>query len=124
MGNLAFTSRTNNPDFQGVFDISPDVLSEFIAEHSSTAVALIDVRESSEFAGELGHLHDAQLVVLSTLPEHIDAFPREKPIVFVCRSGARSARAAAFAQANGFDRVYNLKGGMMLWNSLGLPVER
>ena len=124
MGHPAFTSRTKNPDFQGVFDISPEDLADYVAKHSAAAVAMVDVREVSEFTGELGHILGAELIVLGSLSDHIDALPKEKPVVFICKSGGRSARASAFAQANGFDQVYNLKGGMMLWNSLKLPVER
>lgn len=119
MHTTAFTSRTNNPDFNGVVDIAPDELSQKAAD-----VAMIDVREPSEYTGELGHIHGAELVVLGSLPDRIDSLPKDKPLVFICKSGGRSARAAAFAQANGFDQVYNMRGGMLLWNSLGLPVER
>ena len=120
MGNIAFTSRTGNPDFDGVFDVSP----EDVASAKASDIVLIDVREPSEFVGELGHIRDSELIVLHTLPEHLDRLPQDKTIVFICKSGGRSARAAAFAQANGFNQVYNMKGGMILWNSKGLPVEK
>lgn len=116
---MTFTSRTKNPDFEGVFDISPEELSRH-----TDGVAMIDVREPAEYTGELGHIRGTQLIVLQTLPDHLDALPKDKPIVFVCRSGGRSARATAFAKSNGFEQVYNMKGGMLLWNSLGLPVEK
>ena len=117
---MTFTSRTKNPDIEGVFDISPDEL----AKLAVSDVAMIDVREPSEYTGELGHIQGTQLIVLQTLPDHLNDLPKDKPIVFVCKSGGRSARAAAFAQSNGFADVYNMKGGMLLWNSMGLPVEK
>jgi rhodanese-related sulfurtransferase len=120
MGNVAFTSRTKNPQFEGVFDIAPDELSKL----SMDTVKVIDVREPDEYIGELGHINESELVVLRTLPDRIVALPKDKPIVFVCKSGGRSAQATAFAQANGFNQVYNMKGGMLLWNSLGLPVVK
>lgn len=124
MGHIAFTSRTANLDIPGVFDISPDDLAKCFGEAAASELALIDVREISEFTGELGHIRDSKLIVLGSLPDQIGALPKDKPIVFICKSGGRSARAAAFAQSHGFDQVYNMKGGMMLWNSLKLPVER
>ena len=49
--------------------------------------------------------------------------PKDKTVVFVCRSGGRSARATAHALEHGYTNVYNLKGGMILWNELHLETE-
>lgn len=49
---------------------------------------------------------------------------RERPIVAVCRSGVRSTTAAAILEGLGFERVYNLKDGMVDWNDRKLPIER
>lgn len=123
VGSIAFTSRTKNPDFAEVFDISPQEVAAEVAANAE-ALAIIDVREPSEFVGELGHIRTSKLVVLDSLPDQIATLPKDKPIVFVCRSGGRSARASAFALSQGFDQVYNMRGGMLLWNSAALPVER
>ena len=45
-------------------------------------------------------------------------------LVAVCRSGVRSTTAAAILEGLGFERVYNLKDGMVEWNDRRLPVER
>ncbi len=120
---LSFTSRTNNPDMNGVFDVSPEEVAQIIAAKSND-LYLVDVRENSEFSGELGHIPAAHLIVLGSLPDHVGSLPKDKSIVFICRSGGRSARASAFAQANGLTDVYNMRGGMLLWNSLKLPVQK
>ena len=86
-----------------------------------TDVKLIDVRQPEEFTGELEHIENAELIVLNTLPTSLNKIPRDQTVVFICKSGGRSAQAAAFAKQNGFDNTYNLKGGMMLWNQLQLP---
>lgn len=117
---MTFTSRTQNPDFEGVYDISPEEL----ARLSASDIAMIDVREPAEYVGELGHIAETKLVPLSTVPDNVESFPKDKPIVFVCKSGGRSGRAAAFALSLGFQHAYNMKGGMILWNSLGLPVVK
>ena len=117
---MTFTSRTKNPDFEGVYDISPEEL----ARCPVAGVSMIDVREPAEYVGELGHISGAELIPLATIPERIESLSKEKPVVFVCRSGGRSARATAYAQSAGFEHVYNMKGGMLLWNSLGLPVVK
>ena len=93
-----------------------------VAERSPKRV--IDVREPSEFTGELGHIEGAELVPLATLPEAARAWPRDTELVVVCRSGARSSRAAQVLKELGFERVVNMSGGMTAWNQAGLPVER
>jgi rhodanese-related sulfurtransferase len=81
---------------------------------------LIDVRQPDEW--ELGHIPGARHIVLEELPSHADSISRQRPVVFHCRSGNRSAMAAdAFAQA-GYD-AYNLAGGVLAWQESGLPLE-
>ena len=87
-------------------------------------VRLVDVREPSEFDGLLGHILGARLVPLSTVGQEAGSWPREAELVMVCRSGARSGRAAAQLARQGFQRVMNLRGGMLAWNEAGLPVVR
>ena len=113
-----FESKKTNPDFAGV----QDVVAEEVAKKKSDVV-LIDVRQPEEFTGELNHIPGATLVPLGSLPEKINELPKDKTIVFVCRSGGRSAKAAALAQSNGYNSVFNLKGGMLRWNELGLPIN-
>jgi hydroxyacylglutathione hydrolase len=117
---MTFTSRTKNPEFEGIYDISPEEL----ARCQAGDVAMIDVREPEEYVGELGHIAEATLIPLATIPDKIASIPKDKPVVFVCKGGGRSARATAYAHSLGFEQVYNMKGGMLLWNSLGLPVVK
>ena len=117
-GPVTFTSRQANPDLQGVFDVAPEEVSKL-----GSQVHLIDVRQPGEFTGELGHVPGSTLMVLDTVPERIDTLPKDEPIVFICKSGGRSARATAYAQQLGFSQVYNMGGGMLLWNHLGLRTE-
>lgn len=113
-----FSTAETNPELDMVKDISPDELSA-----KKENVTLVDVRGADEFVGELGHIPGAQLMTLDTLMDHIDSIPKDKTVVFICRSGRRSANASAIAQDNGFESVYNMKGGMMLWNEMGLETE-
>ncbi len=46
----------------------------------------------------------------------------ERPVVFYCRSGARSAMATGAFRAAGFE-AYNLDGGLLAWVERGLPIE-
>ena len=84
---------------------------------------LIDVRRPDEFVGELGHIQGSQLVTLGPeLESFILKAERTRPIVFICRSGARSANATLYAMSLGFHEVYNMQGGMIEWNQAGRDV--
>lgn len=87
---------------------------------------LLDVRERDEFSGELGHIPGSRLIPLrelSTRYEELADF-RNREIIVICRAGLRSTTAAAMLTGLGFERVSNLRGGMLEWNERGLPVER
>lgn len=114
-----FKHKTTNPNFPEVFDVNPQEVLD-----SAEELNLVDVREVSEFTSELGHVPGSKLVVLSTIPEKLKSLTGDKPIVFICRSGNRSAQAASFAKANGLSEVYNMQGGMLLWNQMQLPIEK
>lgn len=82
---------------------------------------VIDVREPAEFTGELGHIPGAELVPLATLASAAASWPREDELIVVCRSGGRSAKAAAQLSGMGFQRVMNMAGGMLAYSQAGLP---
>ena len=87
---------------------------------------VLDVREPTEYHGPLGHIPGSQLVPLPELAGRAAELDphRERRIVAVCRSGVRSTTAAAILYGLGFERVYNLKDGMVDWTDRKLPVER
>lgn len=70
---------------------------------------LLDVREPKEW--KLGTLPGALLIPMSELQARIDEIPKERPILCICRSGARSQQVAAFLGFNGYE-VANMTGGM------------
>lgn len=117
----SFKSVTVNPQFSEVKDISVEEVYE-----KKKSLCLIDVRRQDEFHGELEHIHGATLMTLDTLTsddDNISSLPKEGPIVFICRSGNRSAHACAWAQKNGRGSVYNMKGGMIEWNEKNFETE-
>ena len=80
---------------------------------------LLDVREPREW--QAGHAPRARHIPLSQLPRRAAELPERRAVVTVCRSGARSARAAATLARDGRE-VSNLAGGMRAWARAGLPV--
>ncbi len=105
-----------NFSIAGLWEISPHALAEVVSK-----VQVVDVRESEEYTQGLGHIEGALLVPLGQLEGRLAELPRDRPIVTVCRSGARSARAAAMLGKAGFAEVANLRGGMLRWRAEGLP---
>jgi rhodanese-related sulfurtransferase len=112
VNTIQFRSQTPNPNIPEVDDVSVEEVNE-----KKSQLRLIDVRRPDEWVGELGHIAEAELMTLDTLPQRLSELSKDESIVFICRSGARSAQAAAFAKENGFSTVYNMRGGMIDWNN-------
>jgi glyoxylase-like metal-dependent hydrolase (beta-lactamase superfamily II)/rhodanese-related sulfurtransferase len=104
--------------FGGVWEIQPQALEEIAAR-----VEIIDVREPAEFAGALGHIRGAKLIPLGALKQRAGEISRDKPVVTVCRSGARSAQAVVLLQKEGVRDIANLTGGMLRWRADGFAAE-
>jgi len=80
---------------------------------SEEPVLILDVRKQEEF--DAGHIDDAVLLPLDTLPEHYEEIPRDEKVVVYCRTGKRSAKAASFFKEKGFDNILSLSGGYVEW---------
>ena len=83
----------------------------------------VDVRAEHEFDGPLGHVAGAVLVPLGDLEARAGELSKGRPMVTVCRSGARSAQATVILKKAGFGRVANMAGGMLRWRAQQLPAE-
>lgn len=73
---------------------------------------IIDVREPYE--NRICRL-DSLLIPLAEIPSRLDDLDRSRDIVVYCRTGIRSAAAVAFLKGAGFERVWNLRGGILAW---------
>jgi len=104
--------------FAGISEIYPQTLEEI-----AIPVEIVDVREPDEYVGPLGHIRGAKLIPLGQLTQRVGELSRDRPLVMVCRSGARSAQATVLLQRAGFPRVANLNGGMLRWRADGHAVE-
>ncbi|MDY7229074.1 rhodanese-like domain-containing protein [Hyalangium rubrum] len=92
-------------------------------EDLPASVRRIDVREPSEFAGLLGRLPRTELIPLASLPAAAESWARTSPLLLICRSGARSLKAAQLLTTSGFTTLYNLEGGMLAVREAGFTVE-
>ena len=83
-------------------------------------IELIDVREQYEW--EAGRIAGARHIELERLAGRSGEVPRDRPVVFQCRLGARSGMATQAFRAAGWD-AYNMVGGILRWTERGLPLE-
>jgi rhodanese-related sulfurtransferase len=83
-------------------------------------VELIDVRRPYEW--EAGRIEGARAIELNELTSQAESITKERPVIFYCRSGNRSALAAAAFRESGWD-AYNLAGGLRAWVEQGLPLD-
>ncbi|MCA9981375.1 MAG: STAS domain-containing protein, partial [Anaerolineales bacterium] len=92
--------------------ISPQGLWMRLNDDPKDYPLLIDVREPEEY--NEGHLRPAQSVPLPHLFDGSrEPLPRDRDIVFICRSGRRSLQVTQAFIEQGYTRVYNLEGGML-----------
>jgi cysteine sulfinate desulfinase/cysteine desulfurase-like protein/rhodanese-related sulfurtransferase len=103
-------------DAGAAWQLHPEALEGFLRRHADAL--LVDVRESVEAAAGAMTLHGraARNVPLSRLAEHVAAWLSEpaRPVVFVCRSGNRSAKAAQCLRRAGHAQAWTLVGGLAL----------
>lgn len=90
---------------------------------------LIDVREHDEFF-EVSSPHAknyplSQMVVKDVLKDlQLSEAETEVPLYFICQAGVRSLAAAQKFLEAGYKNIYNVEGGMLRWQELGLPTQK
>ena len=87
------------------------------------AVQLIDVRTRNEYASN--HIKNAKNIVYQgdDWEAQIAALDKEKPVYVYCQKGGRSAKCAALLEEAGFEKVYDLEGGISQWIAQGNEIE-
>jgi rhodanese-related sulfurtransferase len=103
--------------YAGLFEVEPD----WVAEHHDE-LHVLDVRDIEEVRAAGGTIAGAQCIPLSELKEALGSIPRERPVITVCHAGMRSGQATVILRQAGFERVANMRGGMVLWQQLGFEV--
>ena len=100
-------------DTPAIPEITPIELKERLDRNDQ--IVLVDVREPHERAivdlPEVGQVR----IPLREIPDRAGELDPAAELVFYCRSGARSGKAALQLQARGFARVLNLQGGLLRW---------
>ncbi|MGH8670783.1 MAG: rhodanese-like domain-containing protein [Burkholderiales bacterium] len=85
---------------------------------------VLDVREESEF--KQGHISNARNIPLAQLSTKLKDLEKlkKRPLLVHCQSGSRALRACGLLTKNGFEQVYNLRGGLEAWRQANLPIEK
>ena len=85
---------------------------------------VVDVSETAEYAA--GHVGGAKSIPLSQLEEKLTGAVKNKtvPLILVCQTGTRSARALAIAKKLGYEQAQSLGGGLGAWKTANLPIEK
>jgi rhodanese-related sulfurtransferase len=82
----------------------------------------VDVRTQQEW--DQGHISGSILIPLDVLQSRMNELPRDKDIVVVCMSGARSKEGTTLLRQAGFTRVTCMTGGIQAWVAAGYPIEQ
>ena len=101
--------------------LSPDGAVQLINREKAVVV---DVCEVEEFAA--GHVGGAKNIPLNQLDDKLAGAVKNKtlPLILVCQTGARSARAVAMAKKLGYDNAQSMAGGLKAWQTANLPLEK
>lgn len=100
-----------------VKEICPTTTQDWV----KNGVLLVDVREVDEVAQLAYDVPNIINIPLTVFEENFTKIPKDKDVVLVCKSGARSLRAAGFLVNHGYDKVVNMKHGMIRWVQKGFP---
>jgi rhodanese-related sulfurtransferase len=97
----------------------PEIDVDALAELHAVGATIVDVREPDEYVE--AHVPGVILMPLGEVTERFEEIPADGPVFVICRSGARSMRAAQFLVSQGLD-ASNVVGGTLAWIDSGRPV--
>ena len=101
-------------------DISVEEAYQMLQENPDKIV-LLDVRTETEYQSE--HILGAINIPLGVLESRLDELDKSKIIIAYCSAGGRSTRAGDILVQNGFERVYDMLGGINAWKEKGYPTS-
>jgi adenylyltransferase/sulfurtransferase len=100
------------PQSAGIPEVTPADLKRELDRGRD--VFILDVREPHEF--QICRIPNSTLIPLGDLPKRVNELDSAREIVVHCKMGGRSAKAVDFLQKAGFNKVRNLKGGILAWS--------
>jgi rhodanese-related sulfurtransferase len=120
---LFFLIQNLMADMGGKGVVTPQEATELINRKDAVVV---DVRPIADFSNS--HIINSLNIPATSLKNQLSQLEKHKekgvPIIMTCRSGAQSSAACKTLLKDGFEEVYNLKGGILAWQSANLPVSK
>lgn len=119
LGGVAYASY-QHADVAEYRTIGPEEAYELAQE----GAYVLDVRTVAEF--NQGHVPGAVNIPVeepNLLQHEWSTVPTDRAVVVICRSGRRSVTASELLVSKGYDEVYNVGGGMRMWQAKELPVK-
>ncbi len=112
IGKLRSKPMITIPELKNRLDANEDML-------------LLDVRTPEDYTGEQGHIAGSTLLPLEELEQRVHELDDylKNPVVVICRTDRKSAKAAQILARNGFADVRVAKMGMTDWNKQGYPIK-
>ena len=111
-----------NSFIKSSYDISPQQAVQLMSHEGGSLV--LDVREDSEY--QTGHIKDSIHIPMGSLASRVGELEKYKTknVILGCRSGSRSGRACSILKKHGFEKIYNLRGGVSAWENDNLPMKK
>lgn len=99
--------------------MKPDEVRDYVAGHPEAL--LLDVRDTSEWNDDMGHIEGSMSIPLKQLGGRIGEIEewKDKPIVVISRLGDRGGAAVVALREAGFKQVTGLEGGLEAWRKAG-----
>ena len=118
---LSFVQSCTETKAGEIEQITVEQMSEALEDSS---IQLLDVRTGEEFL--TGHLKNSHNICVTDddFEEKAASLDRDKPVYVYCKKGGRSARAAEILKEMGFKKIYDLEGGIVLWEESGQDTEK
>ena len=99
-------------------EVCPTTTRRLLAE----GALLVDLRERSEIERLALDVPGTVVMPLSEFEQRFAELPRDRQLVMVCQTGARSLKATYFLMYQGYEQVANMEGGIFKWASKGFPI--
>lgn len=138
IGLIVFSVQQKNSNMKNVLNEEKNMISntkttkqynnlsaaEFTELIKKEEVIVVDVRTEAEY--NRGHIKNSKLIPIDKFDKTMDGdpLPKDKKILVYCQSGNRSRTAASSLIVRGYSEVFNLKGGILSWETSGQPLEK
>ncbi|MBR9915288.1 MAG: rhodanese-like domain-containing protein [Algicola sp.] len=117
---LALTFSCEQQSQAEVKMVSPEEMQSLLEMDD---VQLVDVRTPEEY--EDGYIEQSQNIDFRspTFDDDIKKLDKSKPVILYCKSGGRSAKCGEKLIKAGFEKIYDLEGGITHWKFKGKAIQ-